>query len=153
MRQGQQNNKRMRGRGRKVTNSINRVYESNGPNVKIRGSASHIAEKYATLARDSNASGDPVAAENYMQHAEHYSRIVAAMQPAPVSYQPFMSDLVDDEDGGSDQPQRVETDQQNRMKPTFNDKTKADKSADSEDSADDEQPVVSAISSIGVNPA
>lgn len=57
---------------------MSRVYESNGPDVKIRGTAAHVAEKYLTLARDASSSGDPVAAENYLQHAEHYSRIVAA---------------------------------------------------------------------------
>src|ERR671918_631268 len=87
MRNGQ---KRMRGRGggggghggghRKSQNPLTRVYESNGPDVKIRGTASHIAEKYIQLARDSQSSGDPVAAENYYQHAEHYFRIIAAAQ-------------------------------------------------------------------------
>ena len=71
----------MRGRGRKPSNSGNRVLESNGPDVKIRGSASHIAEKYVTLARDAQVSGDRIVAENYLQHAEHYFRIVAAAQP------------------------------------------------------------------------
>jgi hypothetical protein len=56
------------------------VYESNGPDVKIRGTASHVAEKYIQLARDSQTSGDPVAAENYYQHAEHYFRMIAAAQ-------------------------------------------------------------------------
>ena len=62
MRNGQ---KRMRGRGnhRKSQNPLTRVYESNGPDVKIRGTASHIAEKYIQLARDAQGSGDPVAAE------------------------------------------------------------------------------------------
>jgi hypothetical protein len=82
MRNGQ--NKRMRGRGnnnnRKSSNPLTRVYESNGPDVKIRGTASHVAEKYIQLARDSQASGDPVAAENYYQHAEHYFRMIAAAQ-------------------------------------------------------------------------
>ncbi len=50
------------------------MYESNGPDVKIRGTASHIAEKYLQLARDAQSSGDPIAAENYYQHAEHYFR-------------------------------------------------------------------------------
>ena len=72
MRQGQQNNKRMRGRNRKGPNPLTRSYESNGPDVKIRGTALHIAEKYVQLARDAQASGDRVAAENYLQHAEHY---------------------------------------------------------------------------------
>ena len=79
MRNGQ--NKRMRGRSRnKGHNPLTRVYESNGPDVKIRGTASHVAEKYQQLARDAHASGDPIAAENYQQHAEHYFRLIAAAQ-------------------------------------------------------------------------
>src|ERR671918_1490664 len=80
MRPGQ--NRRMRGRNRnnKGPNPLTRSYESNGPDVKIRGTAQHIAEKYSQLARDAQASGDPVAAENYFQHAEHYFRIIAAAQ-------------------------------------------------------------------------
>src|ERR1700758_138410 len=82
MRNGQ---KRMRGRNnnnnhRKSQNPLTRVYESNGPDVKIRGTASHIAEKYIQLARDAQSSGDPVAAENHFQHAEHYFRLIAAAQ-------------------------------------------------------------------------
>jgi hypothetical protein len=81
MRNGQ--NKRMRGRNqhhRKNQNPMSRVYESNGPDVKIRGTPSHIAEKYVQLARDAQSSGDPVSAENYYQHAEHYFRLIAAAQ-------------------------------------------------------------------------
>src|SRR6185295_65404 len=81
MRNGQ---KRMRGRShnqhRKSQNPLTRVYESNGPDVKIRGTASQVAEKYIQLARDAQGSGDPVAAENYYQHAEHYFRLIAAAQ-------------------------------------------------------------------------
>lgn len=77
MRQTQQKN-RMRGRGRKQPNPMSRNFESNGPDVKIRGNAAHIAEKYNTLARDAASAGDRVMAENYLQHAEHYNRIVAA---------------------------------------------------------------------------
>jgi hypothetical protein len=81
MRQPQQQNRRGRGRtGRKPQNSLARSYESNGPDVKIRGTAAHIAEKYTTLARDALASGDLVAAESYFQHAEHYNRIIMAAQ-------------------------------------------------------------------------
>jgi hypothetical protein len=57
-----------------------RNYESNGPDVKIRGTAAHIAEKYMSLARDALASGDMVMAESYFQHAEHYNRIIMAAQ-------------------------------------------------------------------------
>ena len=61
---------------------MTRSYESNGPDVKIRGNAQHVAEKYLQLARDAHTGGDPVAAENYLQHAEHYFRIIAAAQAA-----------------------------------------------------------------------
>ena len=73
--------KRQRGRGRKPGNPGNRSLESNGPDVKIRGSASQIYEKYMQYARDAQTSGDRVKAENYLQHAEHYYRIVAANAP------------------------------------------------------------------------
>jgi Domain of unknown function (DUF4167) len=79
MRNGQQ--KRMRGRNRnRGHNPLTRVYESNGPEVKVRGTAHHIAEKYVQLARDAQASGDPIAAEGYLQFAEHYFRLIAAAQ-------------------------------------------------------------------------
>jgi len=74
----------MRGRnpGRKGPNPLTRSYESNGPDVKIRGTAQHVAEKYLQLARDAQSSGDPVMAESYLQHAEHYFRIIAAAHQA-----------------------------------------------------------------------
>lgn len=70
----------MRGRNnnRKGPNPLTRNYESNGPDVKIRGSAQQVADKYAALARDAQSAGDRVMAENYLQHAEHYNRIIAA---------------------------------------------------------------------------
>ena len=84
MRPNQSNKNRQRGRnnngGRKHVNPLSRNFESNGPDVKVRGNAAHIAEKYLQLARDAQSSGDPVLAENYLQHAEHYFRIVAAAQ-------------------------------------------------------------------------
>jgi hypothetical protein len=73
--------KRQRGRGRKSGNPANRSYESNGPEVKIRGNASQIYDKYLQLARDATSAGDRVRAENLYQHAEHYYRIVQANQP------------------------------------------------------------------------
>ncbi|MFK7791852.1 MAG: DUF4167 domain-containing protein [Devosiaceae bacterium] len=81
MRPGQSNNKRGRGRGgRKGPSPLSRSYESNGPDVKIRGTAQHIADKYINLARDAQSSGDTVLSEAYFQHAEHFYRIVAAAQ-------------------------------------------------------------------------
>ncbi len=79
MRQGQQN-RRGRGRGRKGQNPLSRNFESNGPDVKIRGNAAHIAEKYTALARDAHVMGDIVAEQRYLQHAEHYNRIIMANQ-------------------------------------------------------------------------
>lgn len=75
--------KRQRGRGRKPGhhNSPNRSFESAGPDVKVRGSATHVYERYLQLARDAASSGDRVVAENYLQHAEHYYRILRATQP------------------------------------------------------------------------
>ena len=73
-------NRRSRSRSRKGPNPLTRSYESNGPDVKVRGTASHVADKYMSLARDAQSSGDFVSAENYLQHAEHYNRIVMAAQ-------------------------------------------------------------------------
>ena len=72
--------KRSRGRGRRPQNSHNRAFDSTGPDVKIRGTAAHVYEKYLQLARDANSAGDRVQAENYLQHAEHYYRILMAAQ-------------------------------------------------------------------------
>jgi Domain of unknown function (DUF4167) len=111
MRQGQHKN-RSRGRGRRQGSPVNRVFESNGPDVKVRGNAQHVAEKYLQLARDAQSSGDSVMAENYYQHAEHYLRIVAAAQsfaqqngPPGGIRRPFGSDDVEDEeaDGPEDE--------------------------------------------------
>ncbi len=100
MRPGQQN-RRSRNRGnRKGPNPLSRNYESNGPDVKIRGNAQHIADKYAQLARDATASGDRVMAENYLQHAEHYNRIIAAAQAAAGIQQ--IRERDDDSDSDSD---------------------------------------------------
>lgn len=86
MRQGQQN-RRGRGRNRKSQNPLTRSFESNGPDVKIRGTPSHIAEKYVSLARDALSSGDRVLAENYLQHAEHYNRIIMAYREQQTQFE------------------------------------------------------------------
>ena len=77
-RQSSGQNKRFE--GSREHNPLNRFYESNGPDVKIRGPAAIVAEKYLQLARDAQASGDLIAAEGYLQHAEHYNRLIAAAQ-------------------------------------------------------------------------
>ena len=95
-----QQNRRSRSRSRKGPNPLTRSFESNGPDVKVRGTAAHIAEKYVTLARDAQSSGDIVAAENYLQHAEHYTRIVMAAQ---AQFQPVQQPQFRDDDGYDDE--------------------------------------------------
>jgi hypothetical protein len=125
MRNGQ--NKRMRGRNRKGQNPLTRVYESNGPDVKIRGTPNHVAEKYVQLARDAQASGDPVAAENYFQHAEHYFRLIAAAQEQFRQSNPYFRpdadqrgdnfDAGDDESG--DQPMAGDMPYAGQQQPSY----------------------------------
>lgn len=82
--------KRQRGRNRNNrsnnshnnNNNSNRSMESNGPDTKVRGTAANIYEKYTTLARDAKTSGHRVKAENYLQHAEHYLRLVNMQEAA-----------------------------------------------------------------------
>ncbi|WP_367717814.1 DUF4167 domain-containing protein [Nitratireductor sp. GISD-1A_MAKvit] len=114
----QQQNRRMRGRGnnnRKGPNPLARSYESNGPDVKIRGTAQQVADKYATLARDAQSSGDRVMAENYLQHAEHYNRIIAAAQAQQQQQQ--ARENRDDNDGDADEQDASEAGNGNNQKP------------------------------------
>ena len=60
----------------------NHVFDSNGPDLRIRGTAQQLFEKYLQLGRDATSSGDRVMAESYFQHAEHYFRIVNAINQA-----------------------------------------------------------------------
>ncbi|MYZ49524.1 DUF4167 domain-containing protein, partial [Propylenella binzhouense] len=95
-------NRRSRGRNRKGPNPLTRNYESNGPDVKVRGTAMHVADRYMSLARDALSSGDTVAAENYFQHAEHYNRIVMAAQAQMPQPQPYPAREYGDRDYGDD---------------------------------------------------
>ncbi|MCV0394057.1 MAG: DUF4167 domain-containing protein [Rhizobiaceae bacterium] len=120
----QQQNRRMRGRGgggqnnqnRRGPNPLTRSYESNGPDVKIRGTAQQIADKYATLARDAQSSGDRVMAENYLQHAEHYNRIIAAAQAqqAQQTQREQRIEIDDDSDEDFDPPPFLQAPQANQ---------------------------------------
>lgn len=86
--------KRSRGRGRRPQNNNNhhhnhnRAFDSTGPDVKIRGTAAHVYEKYLQLARDASSAGDRVMQENYLQHAEHYYRILMAQGAQVGAQQP-----------------------------------------------------------------
>lgn len=74
---GRSSNRRRQG----GSNNPNRSMDSQGPDVKIRGTAAQIHEKYQALARDAASSGDRIRAESLMQHAEHYYRLMKSMQP------------------------------------------------------------------------
>jgi hypothetical protein len=60
----------------------NHVFDSNGPDIRVRGTSQQLFEKYLQLGRDATSSGDRVTAEAYFQHAEHYFRILNAMNQA-----------------------------------------------------------------------
>ena len=87
--------------------SSNKVFDSNGPDVKLRGTTQTIAEKYMQLGRDAQSAGDNVAAENYYQHAEHYYRLWAASQPMgqPLTMSRKFGEEEYDEDG-NEQPRQ-----------------------------------------------
>jgi len=67
-------------RNRSVGNIVNRVFDSSGPEGKVRGTPQQIIDKYNQLTRDAQLSNDRVAAENFQQHAEHYLRMLAEAQ-------------------------------------------------------------------------
>ncbi len=75
----------------------NHVFDSSGPDLRVRGTAQQLFEKYLQLGRDATSSGDRVMAESYFQHAEHYFRILNAMAQAVQQNQPG---------GGSQQQQQ-----------------------------------------------
>ena len=121
MRQGQ-NSKRSRGRGTgRRTNNVptrHQTFDSNGPSIRIRGNAYQVHEKYLTLARDATAAGDRIAAENFLQHAEHYFRIINAdgegdgrnrgnLQRADQLQREFSSDGDGEGDGENDSGEAV----------------------------------------------
>ncbi len=64
------------GGARRGTYNRNQIFDSNGPEVRIRGTAHQVCEKYLALAKDAASTGDRVVAESYLQHAEHYQRII-----------------------------------------------------------------------------
>ena len=74
------NNRNNNNHNRSVANVMNRVFDSSGPEGKVRGTPQQIIEKYQQLTRDCQLSGDRVAAENFQQHAEHYMRLQAEAQ-------------------------------------------------------------------------
>jgi len=95
------------GRNRQVP-LRHQTFDSNGPDVRVRGNAYQVFEKYLALARDAQSAGDRIAAENYYQHAEHYYRIINANNEGGQPYQPnpprdgYADDHADGSVNGSD---------------------------------------------------
>jgi len=73
-------NKTNRNRSSSMGNVVNRVFDSSGPEGKVRGTPQQIIDKYNQLARDAQLAGDRVATENFQQHAEHYLRLLSEAQ-------------------------------------------------------------------------
>jgi hypothetical protein len=69
---------RNRGNGKRFVPVRNQTFESNGPDGKIRGTAQQVLDRYLALGRDASSAGDPISAESYYQHAEHYFRLLHA---------------------------------------------------------------------------
>ena len=82
------------------------TFDSNGPNVKIRGNAYQVFERYVALAREAAASGDRIAAENLYQHAEHYFRVMNANGDANAQGAPRPTTPADLEMGGVEEERR-----------------------------------------------
>ena len=76
MRSSKSRSRSKQNRNRSVGNVLNRVFDSSGPEGKVRGTPQQIIEKYNQLARDAQLSNDRVATENFQQHAEHYQRML-----------------------------------------------------------------------------
>lgn len=109
--------KRSRGRNNPNSPHFNRqrsphrgqTFESNGPNVKIRGNAYQVFERYVGLAREAATSGDRIAAENLYQHAEHYFRIMNANGDGNAQTVPRPTTPADVDPGGQEAEPHAET--------------------------------------------
>jgi hypothetical protein len=116
--------------------SRNHVFDSNGPDMRLRGTAQQLFEKYLQLGRDATGSGDRVMAESYFQHAEHYFRIINAMNQ------------VQQQQGGQQQPRRYQGgpdggeggENQGDQQPEFNGHAQNGQSMENGQDEDEQQP-------------
>jgi hypothetical protein len=108
-------------RNRSVGNIVNRVFDSSGPEGKVRGTPQQIIEKYNQLARDAQLSGDRVATENFQQHAEHYLRMLGEAQK-------------------EQEARREEQERQNRERQADRDRERNDRQQGGRDDSDQGQP-------------
>lgn len=121
MRSAQKNN-RSRGRGNRKSggggNVVNRVYDSAGPEGKVRGTPQQIIDKYLSLARDAQTTGDRVVAENFLQHAEHYQRMLIQATVMQEQSRRDSADAATDFDGDGSEPGSVAAEPPEQRTPT-----------------------------------
>ncbi|WP_420012219.1 DUF4167 domain-containing protein [Tateyamaria sp.] len=98
-------------------NVVNRVFDSSGPEGKVRGTPQQIIDKYNQLARDAQLSGDRVATENFQQHAEHYLRMLSEAQRE--------IDARREEQDRQNRERQAEQDRQNRERQAERDRERA----------------------------
>jgi hypothetical protein len=152
MRQGP-HSKRGRGRGNNRRPNVpnrNQTFDSNGPDVRIRGNAHQVYEKYLTLARDASTAGDRVLAESLYQHADHYFRIYSmfneenearrnAQQQENSPHQDFQSRMDDDDLDGSDEQPQFQSDDDAPVRRTRSERRQEAEAAEQSDHQDRSQ--------------
>lgn len=107
MRSSKSRSRNKSNRQRTLGNIVNRVFDSSGPEGKVRGTPQQIIEKYLTLARDAQLSGDRVAEQAFFQHAEHYTRMLGEAQKEMADRQPAHQGRAEGDDGRDSQPSGV----------------------------------------------
>ena len=134
------NNRNNNNNNRSVTNVMNRVFDSSGPEGKVRGTPQQIIEKYQQLTRDCQLSGDRVAAENFQQHAEHYMRLQADAQREIDARREQQDRENREKQAQRDQERNERPDQNDRSERVENDKQPVDSVLSVTDSSDSLQP-------------
>ncbi|GAJ29366.1 hypothetical protein Amme_060_002 [Acidomonas methanolica NBRC 104435] len=117
----------------------NHVFDSNGPDLRVRGTAQQLFEKYLQLGRDATGTGDRILAEAYFQHAEHYFRILNAMNQAAQQNQIERQER-------QAQRQRNWTEQPEERRASARDGEEGEGEEDGEDDAEEETAVASEAS-------
>jgi hypothetical protein len=122
MRSSKKRSRSNQNRPRTLGNIINRVFDSSGPEGKVRGTPQQIIEKYQMLARDAQLSNDRVAAENFLQHAEHYTRLLAEAQREQAAEQEARQAQFQQNGGNREYRDRDrDRDQRDRDRPDYRD--------------------------------
>lgn len=169
MRQGNNNNnnnnRRQRGRNNRRNNNNNQpnrnqVYDSNGPSVRVRGNAQQVMEKYLSMARDAQASGNHVLAEAHFQHGEHYLRIHLANQAAieeararkQAKQDERQSKNADDGKSGNNKPAVIEGEDEQEAATGEAEVIVTEAESHAPDPAESEQPDVASVEILGEVP-